>query len=111
MSFAGGINYYPFRSPNILEANIVYVGLFLRSGVSVLSIKDTAEQGTYSILTFPGVRLGMKYNFSNSYGIRVFGSLENINASRIEKSDSDGLLPDVASYTDGKLSIGLSKLF
>jgi len=110
-SFAGGLNYYPFQSPNTLQSNIVYAGVYLRSGVSVLQINDTNEIGSYSVLTFPGIRLGFKYNFTNAYGIRVFSSFENISASRIEKSDSAGFLPDVASYTEGKLSIGLSRLF
>lgn len=111
LSFAGGVNYHPFKTPNTLEENIVFVGLYVRSGVSALSVSDVDETGTYSILTLPGVRMGVKYNFSNAYGIRLFGSLENISASRIQKSEPDGVLPEVVSYTDGKLSIGFSRLF
>jgi hypothetical protein len=111
LSFTGGLNYYPFRSPNTLEANIVYASAYVRSGVSVLSVKDTNEQGSYSVLAIPGIRFGVKYNFSNAFGVRFFGSFENLTASRIEKSDPDGVLPEEASYTDGRLSVGLSRLF
>ncbi len=110
-SFTGGINWYPFKRPNSLDTNIIYAGLLIRSGISALEVSDTNEKGTYSILTIPGIRAGIKYNFSNSYGVRIFGGFENIKSSRIKKSSSSGVLPDVASYTEGKMGIGLSKFF
>jgi hypothetical protein len=110
-SFAGGLNYYPFRPANTLETNIVYLGLYIRTGLSILQVSESSETGSYSVLSIPGVRGGLKYNFPNGYGIRVFGSFENIQTSRIQRSDDEGVLPDVASLTEGKMSIGLSKFF
>ncbi len=110
-SLAAGVNYYPFRPANTLEANIIYLGAYIRTGLSILEVSESAETGSYSVLSFPGLRAGLKYNFSNSYGIRVFGSFENIETSRIQRNDDEGVLPDVASLTEGKISIGLSKFF
>ena len=94
-----------------METNIVYAGVLIRTGFAALAVSDTDEKGTYSILTLPGLRLGVKYNFSNSYGFRLFAGLENIKSSRIRKSSSSGVLPDVANYTEGKMGLGLSKFF
>jgi hypothetical protein len=105
------LNWYPFIRPNTLERNIVYFGMVFRTGLARLKISDTLEEGNYQISSLPGARLGVKYNFTNSFGIRLNAGLENIQASRIVRSYDGGLLPDRADFLEGKFSIGLSKFY
>lgn len=110
-SLAGQINWYPFIKPNILEKNIVFVGILFRTGLARIKLSDTEEEGNYQVQTLPGFRGGVKYNFSNSFGVRLQAGYENITVSRIIRTYDGGLLPDRANYTEGKLSIGLSKFY
>ena len=104
-------NWYPFQTPNTLQKNIFYLGLLFRSGVASLLDRPSGEVASYQSFSFPGLRLGLKYNFASTLGIRLSASYENIQLDRIEKSNSAGVLPNRQNLTEGKLSIGLSKLF
>lgn len=110
-SIAGQINYYPFVKPSILERNIVYFGILFRTGLSRLKLADTNEEGNYQLQSIPGMRAGIKYNFSNSYGVRLQAGYENITVSRIIRTYDGGELPDRANYIEGKISVGLSKFY
>lgn len=110
-SAAAHVNWYPFRLPNVLEANIFYIGLLARTGLSDLSIPTEDEKGNYQVYTLPGIRGGIKYNFSNSYGLRLTLGAENIRVERIVRNEAAGDLPDRANYLEYKLSVGLSKFF
>lgn len=110
-SFGAHLNWYPFHLSNSLETNILYFGVFIRSGFAFLAVSEDNETGNYQVLTFPGFRAGIKYNFSNSYGVRLNATLENITSSRIVREFDNGILPDTANYTDGKISFGLSRFF
>jgi hypothetical protein len=110
-SLAAHFNWYPFFLPSALEENIIYFTLLFRSGLSALSMSEDNESGSYQVNSFPGFRTGFKYNFSNSFGFRAIIGIETIKASRITKSFDDGKLPDQVSYSEGKLSFGISKFF
>jgi hypothetical protein len=110
-SLAAQVNWYPFIKPNILERNIVYFGIVFRTGLSRIKLSDTNEEGNYQVSTLPGFRGGVKYNFGNSWGLRLQGGYENINVARIVRTYDGGLLPDRANYIEGKLSLGLSKFY
>lgn len=110
-SFATHINWYPFQAPNSVNTNIFYVGAHLRFGLARLRIDSTDEVGNYTISSFPGFRTGMKYNFENGYGIKVFSTIENVVADRQVKSADEGNLPDRLSYLEAKIAIGLMKFY
>lgn len=105
------INWYPYYGPETVGRNIIYLGLLTRFGYSRLVNETTGEEGNYQVSTFPGLRAGIKYNFKNSYGVRLTTGLENINVSRIKRSLDEGALPNNASYLEGKVGFGLSKFF
>jgi len=105
------LNWYPFLPPTTVGDNIVYVGGFFRYGWARREIPSLNEQGDYQILSFPGLRVGIKYNFPSGYGARVNASFENIQSDRLEKNEDGGELPDRVSHLDGKVSIGLSRFF
>lgn len=110
-SVATHFNWYPFRRPSTINANIIYFGILSRFGIASLSNITSEEVGTYQVFTLPGFRAGLKYNFDNSYGFRVTGGYENIRVERIVRNADDGSLPNRASYVEGKVSVSLSKFF
>lgn len=110
-SMAAHLNWYPFRRPSAIEANIVYMGVLFRYGFAFLSNNTNNEEGTYQVFGVPGIRAGLKYNFSNKFGVRMTLGFEELRAERIERSDDSGTLPDRARYYDGRIGFGLSKFF
>ena len=89
----------------------MYIGALFRYGISSLTNVSTSEVGNYQIFTFPGIRGGLKYNFSNKLGFRISLGLENIIVERIVRSNEDGVLPDRANYTEGKIAASISRFF
>jgi hypothetical protein len=110
-SMAFHVNWYPYYGPNIMQRNIVYVGLLARYGFARLSSEAAGEVGNYQLSSFPGLRGGVKYNFNNSFGVRVTTAFENISVDRIVRSADQGSLPDRANYYEGKIGFGLSKFY
>ncbi len=110
-SLAFQINYYAFNQPSTVNAPVVFLGFLYRYGLARLTNNSTDEEGNYNIQSMPGLRLGIKWNMESGYGFRLQGELENIQVSKIEKSDSEGVLPDETNYINGRLSLGLTKFF
>lgn len=110
-SVAGHINWYPFRRPSTIGANIVYFGVLMRYGLSFLTNVTNDEQGNYQVFTLPGFRGGLKYNFTNKFGFRVTAGFEQIRVERLVRNNDIGTLPDRTRYYEGKLAVGLSKFF
>lgn len=110
-SLAAHINWYPFRRPSAIDANIVYIGAVFRYGFASLSNETNNETGNYQIFGFPGIRGGVKYNFTSKYGIRITASIEELRSERLVRDNDIGTLPDRARYYDGRVGIGLSKFF
>lgn len=104
-------NYYPFQAPNTVQKNIFYIGALFRTGVASLLDKASGDVASYQLSSFPGLKLGLKYNFASLLGVRMSASYENIQLDRVEKSNASSILPDRENYLEGKLAIGLSKLF
>ena len=49
LSGALHLNWYPFKLPNMIETNILYVGVLFRYGISRLTVNTTNEEGNYQI--------------------------------------------------------------
>jgi len=105
------LNWYPYRLPNMIEANIPYIGILFRTGFSTLYSSPLGERGNYQVFGLPGIKGGIKYNFKNSYGIRLTAAFEKIRVERLVRNESGGTLPNRAHYLEGKIGIGISKFF
>lgn len=105
------LNWYPFIPPNALETNIPYFGVLFRYGYARKEIDSLNEIGDYQVVSFPGLKAGLKYNFKNRYGARISAGLENILSDRLARSSDGGELPDRISHIEGKISVGLSRFF
>jgi hypothetical protein len=107
-SISTNVNWYPFRDPSLVDVNIFYFSTYARFGYAELNSSSVNAKGSYQLYSFPGLLAGMKYNFTNLWGIRFTAAFENIVLDRIKKDDSDNL-PNRLSYFDGKFSIGITR--
>ena len=107
-SFAGFVNWYPFLNASSLDRNIIFMSLGFRTGFSSLFSSELQEYARYQSLVFPGFRAGIKYNFSNSFGARVYGQIESVELGKTTGSTN---FASSTSYTDGKLGLSLSRFY
>ena len=110
-SFAAGIHWHPFKNPFVVGQNIFFVGLGLRTGVMRLSTPSNGDQANYTILSLPTIQAGIKYTFKSGVGIRLSGQLENVSLEKIENNRPEATLPTRAEFIDGRINIGLTKLY
>jgi hypothetical protein len=110
-SGAATLNWYPFYAPNVIEKNIFYASVIARYGLASAVIDSAGEAGNYSVYGFPGVRIGVKYNLRNGYGVRLTAAREVLLYDRVIRNEDAGDLPDRKVLQDGKVGIGLSYLF
>jgi len=106
-SFSLGINWYPLYAPYTIEAPVIFLGAYMRSGWAHAEAPSANEKSNYTLLTLPGVRVGMKYNFKNNFGLRLSASMETLQLDRYEQSEFGANLPDQASIADGKMNFAM----
>jgi hypothetical protein len=108
-SGAFSLDYHPFVIPGVTDRNVFFLGTTIRLGRTKLSVPNTGAQAMYNSNSFLGLRAGVKYSFQNGLGLRLMGSMETI---RLDKTESNNVgvtgLPDVADYTELKLTAGLT---
>lgn len=110
-SFSGGANWYPLYAPYVIEAPVVFLGVYIRSGWASVDAPSVAEKSNYTVLSLPGIRGGMKYNFKNNMALRVSASMEKLSLDRYEQSKFGSVLPDQTSVAEGKLNFALAYSF
>lgn len=110
-SFSLGFNYHFREVPSAVNRNIPFLGLGVRTGVSTLKIPTTREQGSYSLLSFPVLQGGVKYNFRSGWGLRVVGSVEKFLLEQTNSNVTGGQLPRRTDFLDGRLTFGVGRFF
>ncbi len=111
VSMALGANWFPYFPAHVIEAPAIFIGAFIRSGTATLESPSVAEKSNYTLLTLPGLRLGMKYNFKNNVGLRLAFSLDRMLFDRYEQSTFGSILPDQANLTEGKMNFSFAYSF
>ena len=111
MSFTAGINWYPLYSPYAVESPAIFLGTYIRSGWASVESPSANEKSNYTLLSLPGFRAGMKYNFKNNVGLRVALSMETLNLDRYEQSKFQAVLPEQAHVFEGKMNFALAYSF
>ena len=111
MSLSAGLNWYPVYPPHAIEAAVIFVGTYIRSGTASAESPSLGEKSNYTVLSLPGLRGGMKYNFKNKFGLRIAFSLEELQLNRYEQSQFGSLLPDETSLMEGKMNFALAHSF
>lgn len=111
VSVSGGINWYPLYAPHAIEKPAIFIGTYIRSGTAKVNSPSLNEKANYTVLSLPGFRAGMRYNFRNNFGLRVALTMETINLDRYEQSKFGATLPDQASLVEGKMNFALAYAF
>lgn len=110
-SVSGGVNWYPVYAPYVIEAPNIFLGTYIRSGFAAVKSPTANQKSNYTLLSLPGVRLGMLYNFNSKLGLRIAASMETLNLDRYEQSDFNSVLPDQVKLVEGKMNFALSYSF
>lgn len=110
-SFSLGANWYPVYAPHVVEAPILYLGTYMRSGFANADAPTPDEQANYTVFSLPGLRAGFKYILRNKVGIRLQGSLETLKLERYEASKTISVLPENKNLVEAKFGVGLVYAF
>jgi hypothetical protein len=109
---AMGANWYPWYAPYVIEAPVIFMGAYFRSGFARMEAPTANEQGNYTVLAIPGLRLGLKYFLRNRFGLRIILSMETLRMDRYEASRYTTVaLPETTYLIEGKFGLGLTYLF
>lgn len=111
LSVSAGVNWYPLYAPYAIEAPVVFLSTYIRSGTASVKAPSADEKSNYTLLTLPGFRGGMRYNFKNNVGLRLALSLEKLQLDRYEQSKFGSSLPDQANLVEGKMNFALAYSF
>jgi hypothetical protein len=87
------------------------MGVYLRSGTATLETPVVEEKANYTLLSVPGLKAGMRYNFKNKFGLRVALTMESLNLYRYEQSSLTTILPEKATLFEAKMNFGLAYSF
>jgi hypothetical protein len=110
-SFHGGFQWHPFHSPFVMGQNIFFVSIGLRSGVVRLSTPSNGDAANYGIFSLPSLSTGIKYNLRSGLGVIFTGSIERSYLEKIRNNRPDVDLPQRAEFIDGRINVGLTKLY
>jgi hypothetical protein len=111
LSVSLGMNWYPVYAPHAFEAPALFVGTFIRSGTASVNAVSVREKANYTVLTLPGIRMGMKYNFRNDVGLRIFFSMETLQLDRYEQSKFNSVLPNQTTVVEAKTNFAIAYSF
>ena len=110
-SFSVGLNWYPLFASYAVDSPVVFLGTYIRSGWASARSPSAGEKSNYTILTLPGFRAGLRYNFRNNVGLRISATGETLNLDRYEQSKFGAALPDQASIFEGKMNVAIAYSF
>lgn len=110
-SISGGLNWYPLYAPYEIQAPVIFLGMYFRTGFGNLEAPNNNEKANYSVTSFPGFQAGIRYNFRNKIGVRLLASIETLQIERYENNKVETILPESAAVSDGKFGMGLSYSF
>lgn len=106
-----GVNWYPVYAPYTPEAPAIFLGTYIRSGTASAEAVSVNEKANYTVLSLPGFRGGLRYNFKNNVGIKIAATIETLQLSRYETSKLGSVLPDEASLVEAKMNFALLYAF
>ena len=110
-SFGVGGTWHVIHSPFAIGRNIPFLSLGVRSGIARMTIPSVGEKGNYSVVAFPQVAGGVKYNLRTGMGFRAALSFEKLMLEQTSANRPGGNLPARSEILDGRLSFGLTKFY
>jgi hypothetical protein len=101
-----GANWYPLFNPYAIEAPVIFLGMFFRTGFARGTAPSVAQKANYTILSAPGFITGLRYNFKNNIGLRITASMETLRLERYEASRLASAFPERTDLVEGKMGLG-----
>jgi hypothetical protein len=111
VSFSVGTNWYFLYPSFTYEAPAMFLGAYLRSGTAHVEAPSVNEKANYTVLTLPGFRAGMKYNFRSNVGLRIAFNMEKLQLDRYEQSKVGSILPNQTNVMEFKLNFAVAYSF
>jgi hypothetical protein len=111
LSVSAGINWYPVYPAHAFGAPGLFFGTYIRTGFASAQAVSAKEKANYTVLTLPGFRAGMRYNFRNNLGLRIAFSVETLQLDRYEQSKFNSVLPNQTRLVEGKMNFAISYSF
>jgi hypothetical protein len=111
VSFAFGANWYPVALPYAVAAPAVFLGMYFRTGWGNATAPTIDETANFTLISFPGIRGGLRYNFRNNLGLRIVASLETLELKQYEANRVDSAYEDQIKLVEGKMGFGIAYSF
>jgi hypothetical protein len=106
-----GANWYPLYAPYTVQAPVLFLGTYIRTGTANAMGVRSNEKANYTVYSFPGFRGGLKYMIKSNFGLRIAVSMETLNMDQYESSEVNGALPASTKLVEGKADVGLILAF
>lgn len=106
-----GLNYYFHHYLYSLEELIFLGGFYLKTGDAFVSLPATNDKSNYSVMSAPGFKLELKYNFRNQVGIGLRYSFESTLYDKYSSNSFSSALPDKKYLNISKVGLALTTIF
>ena len=105
ISVTGTLFWFPSALPTVVESLVPMIGIGTRVGQAKIGIKTLEEEATYSVVSFPSVTGGIRYNFKSDIGLTLLATYSEISYARLNRNKVGNLDESLKSY---ELNMGLN---
>ncbi len=110
-SFSVGAKWYPLYAPYTVEAPVLFLGIYIRSGDVAMRSPTYGDRANYTLLSVGGLQAGLRYNIRNGLGLRITGSVETLQLERYQFDRYGSRLPDRTNLVEARTGIALVYAF
>ncbi len=110
-SLSVGARWYPLYSPYTVEAPVVFLGLYGRTGTASVRSPTYGDRANYTVLSVGGLQAGLRYNLKSGLGLRFSASMETLQLERYQFDRFGSRLPDRANLFEARTGIALVYAF
>lgn len=110
-SIAAGARWYPLYAPHTIEAPVIFLGFYARSGNAQATSPTFGDRANYTLLSLPGIQAGLRYNIKSGIGLRITGSVETLQLERYQFDRFGSKLPDRQNLVEARTGLALVYAF
>ncbi len=110
-SISAGARWYPLYSPYAVEAPVVFMGVYGRTGYASVRSPTFGDRANYTVLSVGGLQLGLRYNLRSGLGLRIVGSMETLQLERYEFDRFGSRLPERKNLFEARTGMALVYAF
>lgn len=110
-SLSVGARWYPLYAPYTIEAPVIFMGLYGRTGSASVRSPTYGDRANYTVLSVGGLNAGLRYNLKSGLGLRFSASMETLQLERYQFDRFGSRLPDRANLFEARTGIALVYAF